>query len=95
MGRSVLIVNALIELNLPYVDSLKGRRKIVTSIKDRLKNRNISIMDISGEYPKEALLALCFLSSNEPQAQKKLQSIEAIMQRHYPEISYSLSYELL
>jgi uncharacterized protein YlxP (DUF503 family) len=91
----VLIVNALLELSLPYVQSLKGRRKIVASIKERLKNKNISLLDASGEYPKEAQIALCFLSPNEAEAQKKLQSIEKILERYFSDIEYRLSYEII
>ena len=91
----MLIVHALLELSLPYVQSLKGRRKIVASIKDRLKNKNISLLDVSTEYPKEAQIALCFLSPNEAEAQKKLQTIEKVMERYFSDIEYHLSYELL
>ncbi len=91
----MLIVNALLELSLPYVQSLKGRRKIVASIKDRLKNKNISVLDVSDEYPKEATLALCFLALNKSEAHKKLQSIEKVLERFFSDIEYHLSYELL
>ena len=91
----MLIANALLELTLPHVTSLKGRRKIVASIKERLRHKNLSLLDISGEYPKEATIAICFLAPNEPEALKKLQSIERSIERHWPEIPYSLTYELL
>ncbi len=89
------IVYFLLTLDLPYVQSLKGRRKIVSSIKERLKNRNISILDASGEYPKEAQIAGVFLATSKTDIQKKLQSIEKILERYFSDIHYTLSYDII
>jgi len=89
------IVNLLITLDLPYVQSLKGRRKIINSIKDRLSRLNISILDISSEYPKEAAIAIAFLALSEEDIQKRVQNIEKILDRHFSDIEYSISYEVL
>ena len=91
----MLIVHALLTLDLPHVTSLKGRRKIVNSIKERLRHKNLSVIDISGEYPKEAAIAICFLALSEPDARKKLQSIEETILRYHPDLSFDLSYEIL
>ncbi len=89
------IVNLLITLDLPYVESLKGRRKILNSIKERLSKLNISILDISSEYPKEAEIAIVFLALSEEDIQKRLQNIEKILDRYFSDIEYSISYEIL
>ncbi|MRI83272.1 MAG: DUF503 domain-containing protein [Nitratiruptor sp.] len=91
----MLLVNALLELDLPLSHSLKGRRKILNALKERLQKRNLSILDLSSDYPKEATLAICFLALSEPEALKKLQGIEREVERLFPELDYSLSYELL
>jgi len=91
----MFIVSAYIDLPLPYVNSLKGRRKIVHSLKERLKHKNLSVLDISGEYPKEATLALCFLAPTKEDALKKIQHIESLIHSTFPEISFDLSYEIL
>jgi len=57
----MIIVSLIVDFELPFVFSLKERRKIVNSIKDKLKKFNVSILDISNEYPKEASIAYCFL----------------------------------
>ncbi|WP_187648332.1 DUF503 family protein [Nitrosophilus labii] len=89
------IVNLLITLDLPYVESLKGRRKILNSIKERLSKLNISTLDISSEYPKEAEIAIVFLALSEEDIQKRLQNIEKILDRYFSDIEYSISYEIL
>ena len=89
------IVSAYIDLSLPYVHSLKGRRKILHSLKERLKHRNLSVLDISSEYPKEATLAICFLAPTKEDAHKKLQHIESLIHSTFPEIPFDLSYEII
>ncbi|WP_281951080.1 DUF503 family protein [Nitrosophilus kaiyonis] len=89
------IVNLLITLDLPYVKSKKGRRKIINSIKERLSKHNLSILDISSEYPKEAEIAIAFLSLSEIDAKKKIQTIEKILDRYFSDVEYSISYEIL
>jgi len=39
---------------------LRGARKIINSIKDRLRRQNLSTLDISGEYVKEQSLLSAF-----------------------------------
>ncbi len=53
----MVIVNIIADFELPFAFSLKDRRKIINSIKSRLKKFNVSMLDISGEYPKEASIA--------------------------------------
>ena len=91
----MLLINMQITLNMPYVQSLKGRRKIIHSIKDRLKNHNISILDLSLEYAKEAELAVAFLSLNQKEVAKKIDTIENILDKFMGEIEYEINYEVL
>jgi len=84
---------ATLRLELPFVASKKGRRAIVNAIKDRIGTLNCSILDISGEYPKEAEIAIAFLSSNEQHAKQKIEKIETILETKFPEIEIELTYE--
>ncbi len=85
----------LITIDLPYIHSLKGRRKILNSIKDRLSKYNISIADFSGEYSKEAQIGLLFWAKDNSVFQKKIQNIEKVLDRFFSEIEYDISYEVL
>lgn len=91
----MLIVHLFLDLQLPYVSSLKGRRKISGSIKERLKRKNLSVADVSGEYVKEAALQICFLAKNEPEAKKSMESIERLLERFWSDIEYNISYEFI
>lgn len=91
----MLIVNLQLNLFLPYAKSLKGRRKIVHSLKERLSKHNLSILDLSGEYIKEADIAIVFLALNSKAISQKINTIEDIIQKHFSEIEYSIDYEVI
>ena len=91
----MLLVNMQIIIDLPYASSLKGRRKIVHSIKEKLTKYNISILDLSSEYIKEAELAIAFLALSQKDIAKKIKTIEKILDNFISEIEYTINYEVL
>ena len=91
----MVIVNVQLNLLLPYAESLKGRRKIVHSLKERLSKHNLSILDLSGEYVKEADIAIAFLALNQKAISQKIATIEDIINRHFSEIEYTIDYEII
>ena len=90
----MVILNAYIDMNLPFAQNLKGRRAVLNSIKEKLKKFNLSLLDISGEYPKEATIAIIFLAANETSVQQQIQKIEEVLERYFPEVEFDISYEI-
>ncbi len=91
----MLVVRTLLHLALPYVHSLKGRRAILNSIKERFKRFNMAVADLSGEYPKEALIALLFFAADRDEMERKISHIEEILARFGGEIEYDIEYEII
>ena len=91
----MIIDNCIIHIELPHVHSLKGRRSIINSIREKLKNFNVSILDISGEYAKEADIAFVFLSPNSLEAARYRERIEKMLERNFPEYIIEFDYEEL
>jgi uncharacterized protein YlxP (DUF503 family) len=91
----MVIVSLIVDFELPFAFSLKDRRKIINSIKDKLKKFNVSILDISGEYVKEATLAIVFLAHNEKQAGEIKRRIEDFLFRNFPEIEFFIEEEII
>lgn len=91
----MVITNLIIEFNLDFVHSLKERRNIINSLKEKLKKFNISTLDISSEYPKEATLAIAFLSHNEKQAKEIVDKIEEFIYKNSPELNFEFSFEFI
>ncbi|NPA30273.1 MAG: DUF503 domain-containing protein [Epsilonproteobacteria bacterium] len=89
------LIYADLTIDLPHVTSKKGRRALLNGIKEHLKRMNCSVLDMSGEYPKEARLALAFLSPNSGEATAKIEALEQIIQSRWPELETDLSYEIL
>jgi len=86
---------ATLRVDLPFVSSKKGRRAIINSIKERLSRLNCSLLDISGEYPKEAEIAISFLSFNEQSAISKIEKIETLLETKFPDIETTLTYDFI
>ena len=89
----MIICNCTIHLDLPHVQSLKGRRSVTNALKEKLKSFNVSVLDISGEYPKEADIACAFLSPNARTAAQYRQKIEKMLERNFSEYPYEMDYE--
>lgn len=90
----MIITNCILHLDLPHVVSLKGRRSITNRIKDRLGHYNVSVLDVSGEYPKEADIAFVFISPDAMSSAQYRQSIESMLHSKFPELMPEVEYEL-
>ncbi|ADV46754.1 DUF503 domain-containing protein [Nitratifractor salsuginis] len=91
----MILAQAIIHLELPEVHTLKGRRSVINSLKDRLKAFNISVLDISGSYAKEADIALAWLAHDARQSAQIRQSVERVLERHFGEYLWDLEFEEL
>lgn len=90
----MIICSCLLHLELFDIQSLKGRRIIVNSLKEKLKNSfNASVLDVSSEYPKEADIALVFLSPNALTAAQYREKIERFLEKQFPELNIDMEYE--
>jgi len=75
------IVFILIDLHIPYAQSLKDKRQPVRSLKQRLKNRfNISIAEIDAlDEWKRAVLGLTMISNDKRYLDKQSSLIEQVI----------------
>ena len=91
----MIISNCALHLDLYDVVSLKGRRSVLNKLKEKLKTFNVSIMDISPEYPKEADIAFVFLSPDRLEAARYREKIENALMSLFPEYTIELDHEEL
>lgn len=89
----MIICSCILHLELPHVHSLKGRRSITNSLKEKLKAFNLSVLDISGAYAKEADIAFVFLSQNTLGSAQYREKIEKMLERNFSEYQFDLEYE--
>ncbi len=91
----MIICNCAVHLDLYDVSSLKGRRSVLNKLKEKLKSFNVSVMDISGEYPKEGDVAFVFLAPSRLEAARYREKIENALLTLFPEYPLELDYEEL
>ncbi len=67
-----------LELRIEHAHSLKEKRHVVKSLKDRLRGKfNVSVAEIDDmDLHNSAVLAVATVSSSKPFAQKVLQAVE-------------------
>jgi len=89
----MILCNCILHMELPYIHSLKGRRSVTNSVKEKLKALNVSVLDVSGEYAKEADIAFVFLSPNALSAAQYREKVEKMLENHFSEYDFTLEYE--
>ena len=82
-----------INLTLPFVHSKKERRAITNHIVDKLKRLNISVLDSSGEYPHEALIAFAFIRADKLNSDNAIEKINDIILEKVPEDCFDIEFE--
>lgn len=89
----MILSNCHLHMELPEVHSLKGRRAVLNRLKEKLKKFNISLLDISGEYAREADVAFVFISHDARKAAQYREEIESMLERNFSEYFYELECE--
>lgn len=73
----MIIGTARIELHIPGVNSLKGKRQIIKSIKERVKNRfNVAIAEVEKQdLWQRATLGLACVANDKREANRVLSKV--------------------
>ena len=82
-----------LEISIPYAQSLKDRRQVVRSLKDKLRhsfNLSVAEMNDGGTIWNQATLAIVVISSSTQVLTQRLESIDNAAHR----ITHSLSAEI-
>ena len=77
----MLVVVALFELHIPAAQSLKDKRMIVRSIKDKLRNLDLSAKEVAlQDLHQRARIAVSFVALDNPAADAALEKIQGIVE---------------
>jgi hypothetical protein len=77
----------------PHIHALNGRRSGANFMKEKLKAFNVSVLDVSGEYAKEADIAFVFLSPNSLSSAQYREKLEKMLENNFSEYDFTLEYE--
>jgi len=77
----MLVVVALFELQIPYAQSLKDKRQVVRSVKDKLRNLDLSAKEVAlHDLHQRARIAVSFIALDNATADSMLEKIQSIVQ---------------
>ena len=80
----MVIASATWELNLPECSSLKEKRSLLRSLKDRLRNKfNVSVAETAfQDVHKRAQLTIALVASNGRYAESVLDKMDSFVERN-------------
>ncbi len=94
----MFVLYGTIEIHLPYSTSLKGKRKIVNSLVDRLRKRvNISISEVAHhDLWQRATLGFAIVNSSIPELEKFVTYIDDTLNNYFFDIDItSFDYDII
>jgi uncharacterized protein YlxP (DUF503 family) len=73
----LLVTVALFEIHIPHAQSLKEKRMVVKSLRDKLRNRfEMSVSEVAlQDLHQRARMALAFIAHDHPQADATLEKL--------------------
>lgn len=89
----MIVCSMILHFEIGEFHSLKERRSFLNGLKERLKRLNVSVLDLSSDYPKEATVAVAFLSPDSAMAAQYREKIESIVETSYPQYPCEMDYE--
>lgn len=82
MALFVGVVRA--DLFIPHSRSLKDKRAVLHSLKDRLKNLNVAVAEVDGQdLWQRAVLAVALVGSEPGRLEDQVQQVRSIIDREY------------
>ena len=76
----MIVAVALFELHVPYAQSLKDKRMVVRSVRDKLRNLDLSVKEVAlHDLHQRARLAVSFIALDNAAADAAFEKIQAIV----------------
>ena len=93
----MLVVAAIFEIRIEYAQSLKDKRMVVKSLRDKLRNRfEISAAEVGlQDVHQHARLGISFVTSSKPTAEALLEKIQDFVESNTDAVVNGWTSELL
>jgi len=84
LDSSMLVAVALFEIDIEFAESLKDKRMVVRSLKDKLRNRfRISVNEVAlHDVHQRARLAISFISLDHAHADSMLEKVQNFIEEN-------------
>jgi hypothetical protein len=93
----MVIGSIVLDLHIPQSSSLKEKRMVVRSIKEKLKSKfNVSVSEVGNQdLWQSAHIAVVMVSPDKKQTEKMMQSIINFVESNFPEIYINIHREII
>ncbi len=93
----MFIGSVVFDLYIPYSNSLKSKRMVVKSFKEKLRSKfNVSVAEIGGQDTwQSAQIAVVTVAQEQHQVEKSIQSIVNFVETNYPDIHINVFKEII
>jgi len=93
----MFIGSVVFDLHIPYANSLKSKRMVVKSFKEKLRSKfNVSVAEIGGQDTwQTAQIAVVTVAQDQHQVEKSIQSIVNFVEVNYPDIHINVFKEII
>jgi uncharacterized protein YlxP (DUF503 family) len=80
---------------IPHSQSLKDKRKVIKSIIERLKNKNLSVAEIGdNDNCRKAQIGFAYMSNSRDKAEEMVDRITAFIENLYPVEIVEIEYQV-
>jgi len=93
----MVIGSIVFDIYIPEAGSLKEKRMVIRSIKEKLKSRfNVSVSEVGNQdLWQSAYVAVVMVSPEKTQTEKMMQSVINFVESNFPEIHFNIHKELI
>jgi hypothetical protein len=93
----VLVAVALFELHIEFAESLKDKRMVVKSLRDKLRNRfPVSVAEVGlQDVHQRSRMALSFVTSDKAFAESTLEKVQTFIESNTDAVLAGWTHELL
>ncbi|MEZ0324074.1 MAG: DUF503 domain-containing protein [Hydrogenothermaceae bacterium] len=93
----MVIGSLILEIYLPQAHSLKEKRMIIKSLKEKLRNKfNVSVSEVNNQDSwQSAVVAVVTVASDKKHLDRTLQSVINFLDENFPHLHINISQEIL
>ncbi|NPA12438.1 MAG: DUF503 domain-containing protein [Aquificae bacterium] len=94
---SFFIGNVVLDIHIPFSSSLKEKRMVLKSIKEKLKAKfNVAVAEVGNQdLWQSAVLVITTVAPEKGQAEKVIDTVVNFVESHFPEIYINVYKEII
>lgn len=93
----MVIGSLVLEMYIPQAHSLKEKRMVIRSVKEKLRNKfNVSVAEVDNHDSwQSAILAVVSVSQDRKQMDRILQQVVNFLDENFPDLHINVSKEII